>query len=203
MNRSKLPKKLYLLFILNFAFGLDLSSLGTDQRWTTLQNDGIEIYKTTYLGFPICRAEATLHYPMHNISATIENVENYPNVFLRVTKAKALEDDVVHIMLDMPFPFSGRDYIIKYLKHKFGSAWTFRFSAVEHEQAPLQKNHVRLIHAAGEWKLTAINSNETKVTYTWNGELLGDFPDWALSRAWKTQGNEMMAWLNDALKDER
>jgi hypothetical protein len=35
----------------------------------------------------------------------------------------------------------------------------------------------------------------------WNGELLGDFPTWGLSRAWVEQGNEMMEWLNDALKD--
>jgi hypothetical protein len=50
-------------------------------------------------------------------------------------------------------------------------------------------------------KLTATNDHETNVSYTWNGELLGDFPNWALDRAWKTQGNEMMEWLNDELQD--
>ena len=129
----------------------------------------------------------------------IENVDEYPSVFIRVTESKSLEDDVVHIMLDMPFPFAGRDYIIRYNKHKFDSEWTFNFSAVEHKDAPLIKSHVRLIHAAGEWKLTSINENETNVAYMWNGELRGDFPTWALSRAWIEQGNEMMEWLNDAL----
>lgn len=198
MNLTKI-----LLFIssLNLIYALDLSGLNSNQEWKTLQNNDVSIKTTQYLGFPICRAETILPLSLITISAIIENVENYPNVFLRVTKTRVLEDDVVHIMLDMPFPFSGRDYIIKYIKHKFSSAWTFRFSAVEHVQAPPEKGHVRLIHAAGEWKLTAINDHETNVSYTWNGELLGDFPNWALDRAWKTQGNEMMEWLNDELQD--
>jgi len=197
----KLTKILLFISSLNLIYALDLSGLNSNQEWKTLQNNDVSIKTTQYLGFPICRAETILSLPLKTISAIIENVENYPNVFLRVTKTRVLEDDVVHIMLDMPFPFSGRDYIIKYIKHKFSSAWTFRFSAVEHEQAPTEKGHVRLIHAAGEWKLTAINDLETNVSYTWNGELLGDFPNWALDRAWKTQGNEMMEWLNDALQD--
>ncbi len=197
----KLTKILLFISSLNLIYALDLSGLNSNQEWKTLQNNDVSIKTTQYLGFPICRAETILSLPLKTISAIIENVENYPNVFLRVTKTRVLEDDVVHIMLDMPFPFSGRDYIIKYIKHKFSSAWTFRFSAVEHVQAPPEKGHVRLIHAAGEWKLTAINDHETNVSYTWNGELLGDFPNWALDRAWKTQGNEMMEWLNDELQD--
>ena len=197
----KLTKILLFISSLNLIYALDLSGLNSNQEWKTLQNNDVSIKTTQYLGFPICQAETILPLPLKTISAIIENVENYPNVFLRVTKTRVLEDDVVHIMLDMPFPFSGRDYIIKYIKHKFSSAWTFRFSAVEHVQAPPEKGHVRLIHAAGEWKLTAINDHETNVSYTWNGELLGDFPNWALDRAWKTQGNEMMEWLNDALQD--
>ena len=197
----KLTKILLFISSLNLIYALDLSGLNSNQEWKTLQNNDISIKTTQYQGFPICKAETILPLPLKTISAIIENVENYPNVFLRVTKTRVLEDDVVHIMLDMPFPFSGRDYIIKYIKHKFSSAWTFRFSAVEHVQAPPEKGHVRLIHAAGEWKLTAINDHETNVSYTWNGELLGDFPNWALDRAWKTQGNEMMEWLNDELQD--
>jgi hypothetical protein len=34
----------------------------------------------------------------------------------------------------------------------------------------------------------------------WNGELLGDFPDWALTRAWIEQGNEVMTWIEEALE---
>jgi hypothetical protein len=197
----KLIKIFSIISSISLIFGLDLSGLKSTQEWTSLQNDDVMIKTTNYLGFPICNAETILPFPMKTISSIVENVEEYPNVFIRVSKATSLENDIVHIMLDMPFPFSGRDYIVKYSKYKFGSKWTFKYSAIEHQDAPLQKNHVRLVHAAGEWKLTKINDHETNVSYTWNGELLGDFPNWALDRAWKTQGNEMMEWLNDALQD--
>ena len=50
------------------------------------------------------------------------------------------------------------------------------------------KNYIRLVNASGLWKLDKIDSSNTKVTYLWNGELLGDFPSWALSKASISQG---------------
>jgi len=41
--------------------------------------------------------------------------------------------------------------------------------------------------------------NKTKITYAWNGELLGNFPDFGLEKAWITQGTEVLNWLNEAL----
>ena len=35
----------------------------------------------------------------------------------------------------------------------------------------------------------------TKVYYTWNGELLGNFPSISLHTAWEEQGNEVLTWL--------
>ena len=57
------------------------------------------------------------------------------------------------------------------------------------------------VKLAGEWLIKPISNNETAIAYTWNGELLGDFPSWALPRAWKTQGNEIIDWLNEALSN--
>jgi hypothetical protein len=47
--------------------------------------------------------------------------------------------------------------------------------------------------------LTALEPNKTKVIYAWNGELLGNFPDFALTRAWVTQGTEVLNWLDEEL----
>ena len=138
---------------------------------------------------------------MKNISNIIENIENYPNVFKRITTAKILDDDIAYLMLDMPFPFSGRDYIIQFIKDKSETDWVFSFKAVTHVDAPPNKRSVRLINAAGAWLIRPISNNETAVTYTWNGELLGDFPSWALPKAWKTQGNEIIEWLGEALNE--
>jgi len=100
----------------------------------------------------------------------------------------------------MPFLLSDRDYVIKYKKNKTQDNWEFTFRAVKHTNAPLEKDYVRLVNAAGKWKLISKDDNQTLVSYTWNGELLGEFPNFALERAWKTQGNEIIHWINDALE---
>ena len=66
--------------------------------------------------------------------------------------------------------------------------------------APENNTYVRLVNAAGRWKLTPESKKTTLVSYTWNGELLGDFPKFALERAWETQGNEIIHWIADALE---
>ena len=110
-----------------------------------------------------------------------------------------LQNDIVHIMLDMPLFLSNRDYVIQYKKQKSQETWEFTFNAVEHLDAPENNKYVRLVNAAGRWQLTPESKKTTLVSYTWNGELLGDFPKFALERAWETQGNEIIHWIADAL----
>ena len=136
---------------------------------------------------------------MDEIAALIQDLDNYPNVFKRVTKTRQLEPDVAQIVLDMPFPFDGRDYIVKYTIESTDNNWLFIFSSVKHPDGPLDPNHVRLPNAVGIWILTQLGENKTGITYAWNGELLGNFPDFGLEKAWITQGTEVLNWLNEAL----
>ena len=52
----------------------------------------------------------------------------------------------------------------------------------------------------GEWKLTSLDQDKTQVSYTWNGELRGDFPKWALTQAWTKQSIEIFSWIEEALE---
>ena len=42
----------------------------------------------------------------------------------------------------------------------------------------------------------------TEVTYIWNGELLGDYPNFYLQTAWKTGGIEIMQELRQAIENK-
>ena len=179
----------------------EITSSESLNNWIVLQNDATWIGWTDHSGFPVCQTRATFPYPMKKISNIIEDIENYPNVFKRITMARILDDDIAHVVLDMPFPFSSRDYIIQFVEDKSHTYWIFNFKAVTHNDAPVNDKYVRLLNAAGEWLIKPVSNNETAVAYTWNGELLGDFPSWALPRAWKTQGNEIIDWLNEALSN--
>ena len=201
----RLKKNIFILIVLSSVFStidaeIKLDSIESVTDWNIIQKNEIEIRWTTYDSYPICQTTSILPFSIESISSIIEDVSNYPKVFKRIHKTNILEKDIIHVMLDMPFLLSDRDYVIKYKKYKTPDKWEFTFSPVKHINAPLDKKYVRLVNATGKWKLISKDDNQTLVSYTWNGELLGDFPNFALERAWKTQGNEIIHWINDALE---
>jgi len=169
-------------------------------NWEILQDDKIWIGWERSGEFDWCRAKSTLDAPISDIRRIIEDKVNYPNIFKRIETTKIITDEIVYIALDMPFPFADRDYVIKYIQEQVDDEFIYRFYAVIHPDAPLHRKYVRLIHASGGWKLKSLDSTKTEIIYTWNGELLGDFPNWALTRAWKQQGLEVMTWLEKAVE---
>ena len=195
-------KLFYIYFIITFnlLFSSDLIPPSSDSNWEKLQDYPIWIGWTDYGKFQWCRASSTIPASIEEVQKIIEDKENYPKVFKRIEKTTVLSDEIVHIILDMPFPFYGRDYIVSYTQFQEKNDIVYRFTSVEDSGIPVHKDYVRLIHAAGEWRLHSLDSISTKVTYIWNGELLGDFPSWALTRAWKTQGQEVHTWLKDAVE---
>ena len=184
---------------LNLLFSLDLNGIETMIGWENLQSGAVSISWCTYDNFPISRAETVLNHSIDRISMAIQDLDHYPDIFDRVTKTNRLDTDVVQIVLDMPFPFDGRDYIVKYNIENLDNHWVFVFTAVDHPKGILDPDHVRLPNAAGIWILTALEPNKTKVIYAWNGELLGNFPDFGLTRAWVTQGTEVLNWLDEEM----
>ena len=167
-----------------------------------LQDQPVKIEWQQYKGFPISRAEKVLNHGIGYIADAIQDLDNYPNIFERVTKTRRLDQDIVQIILDMPFPFDGRDYIVKYKIENSDDSWVFSFSSVKHPDGPVVPDHVRLPNAAGIWVLERLSSNQTRVIYAWNGELLGNFPEFSLSKAWITQGTEVLNWLDEALSEK-
>ena len=184
-----------------FLFCSELLPPADNSSWNIIQNDEIWIGWTDYGDLQWCRANSTLNAPIEKISTIIEDKANYPAVFKRVESVTIITDEIVHIVLDMPFPFYGRDYIVSYAQYEENGDSVYRFQSVKNSGIPVHEDYVRLIHAAGEWRLHSLDAENTEVTYTWNGELLGDFPDWALTRAWGTQGDEVLNWLKEAVQD--
>ena len=186
--------------ILSYGFADHLVVPDHLNDWNILQESDVWVGWTMKDDIQWCRSEKILPFEMEHISHIIEDKENYPNVFKRIEDTTILAPDVVHISLDMPFPFAGRDYIVNYVSNKTDTENTYTFTAYDEIKVPERKNYVRLINAGGRWKVIPHGNGKTKVTYTWNGELRGDFPDWALERAWKVQGTEVLNWLYEALK---
>ena len=77
----------------------------------------------------------------------------------------------------------------------------YQWLAVTHSNVPEYENAVRLIHAAGEWALHYISDDSTEVSYSWNGELRGDFPSFSLNSAWNKAGTEIINELRHAIEN--
>ena len=187
------------LFILSFLFSEITIPSPNLNHWQPLVEGKISVEWKEIDAIQWCRSQTVIPVSISRVEQIIEDKQNYARVFKRVDFANIITEDIVHLALDMPFPFSGRDYVVQYIQSIEGKDQVYQFTAVTEPKVAIRGDYVRLINAAGEWRLTALDSNRTKVTYLWNGELLGDFPDWALPRAWETQGIEVLTWLEEAL----
>lgn len=197
-------KILSLCFFVCHIYGLDFEKIQKIRNWELLQREIVKIEWASYNDFPVSRAEAVLNHNINLISLKIENIENYPIIFKRVTETKRLDTNIIQVVLDLPFPFAGRDYVVEFNKIiQENGTWIFKFSSVNHPAAKLKKGHIRLPNATGIWILEPISLNSTKVIYIWNGELLGNFPNIALTKAWTTQGTEVLTWLDLAVKKDK
>ena len=109
-------KKLFAVLglALNLLFSLDLHGIETMTGWENLQSGAVSISWCTYDDFPISRAETVLNHSIDKISKAIQDLDHYPDIFDRVTKINRLETDVIQIVLDMPFPNGGMNWISDY-----------------------------------------------------------------------------------------
>ena len=193
--------KLFYLYLftssLLFSFKMSTSS---QIEWNILQTEPIWIGWVDYNNSKWVKAVTIIPSKIVSVQKIIEDKKNYPKVFKRIEKINLITDEIVHIVLDMPFPFYGRDYIVSYNQYSEDDAFIYKYTSVDSLQIPIYKDYIRLINASGEWVLDPVDSLNTKVTYLWNGELLGDFPNWALKTAWETQGNEVFTWLKEAIE---
>ena len=173
---------------------------GNLENWEILHDEKIWVGWKHSEGIDWCRSESILEAPISDIRKIVEDKGNYPKIIKSIESTQIISDEIVYIVVDMPFPFASRDYVVKYIKEEVGDDFIYSYYAVIHPDAPSNNNYVRLIRSSGEWRLRSVDSTHTAFTYTWNGELLGNFPDWALPRAWKEQGIEVITGFQKAVE---
>jgi len=191
--------------IINFLFlhllfsQIMLPSSGKED-WISMRNDHMWIGYKYSDDLPWCRAVATLPYSIDEISLIVGDFNIYSDIFTRIITSKIIDDNenIVYLKIDMPI-FSDRDYIVQYSSFNDKQDMVYQWYSIKNDNTPEYDGIVRLNRAAGEWRLTPISDNQTKVSYTWNGELLGNFPGFYLTTAWETQGGEIIDWLEEAL----
>jgi len=190
------------LLISLFLYSLLFSEIPNSDfdSWNVLQNDNIWIGNFED-DFPWCKAKIILPFSIEDILPVIEDVNNYHEMLHSVVFSTKDKNNIAHIRIDYPFPFTDREYIVKFERLIDNKDVVYAFSTNPDLNKTTDPNYIRLVNAKGEWRMSPIQDNVTEVSYLWNGELRGDFPDWALSKAWVKHGNEVLDNLADKLKE--
>ena len=186
------------LFVISFL--LALIPDGNDIKWINIQNKSIQI---EYLQdkYPWCKSSIVLNNSIDEILNIIENISNYENIFDSVLSSIEYNDNIVHIIYDLPGIFANRDYVVKFNKFFDKNILVYEFISIKENKIKINNDFVRLINAGGQWRLKSLDNYLTEVTYIWNGDIAGKFPNWALKRAWIKQGNEVLGNLKTALDE--
>ncbi|MCB9759943.1 MAG: SRPBCC family protein [Alphaproteobacteria bacterium] len=188
----------FLLPLLSAALALPPAGASWDVLRAGDPDQGAAKVQCTHAdGQPWCQSVAVLDAPADRIEARLKDFAKYPDTFPRIERCTVLDPQTVWIVLDMPFPLAQRDYIARFTESREGADRVFQWTAAVHPDAPAG-DAVRLLRTAGVWRLTPMGER-TRVSYTWQGELGGDVPGWALPRAWTVQGEEVLRWLGAAV----
>jgi hypothetical protein len=179
------------------AFTAASAMPGDTAVWETLQKTPVRIECTTLGTEPWCRSSGIIDVPIDRLATTLEAMEKQADIFDSVLLIEMVEPDTAHVVIDFPAGMSDRDYVIKYTRSVDGDARVYSWVPVDHPAAMPTDDIVRLPRMAGAWRLLPAGSG-TLVTYTWQSEVLGNLPSWALNVAWKKTGNEILKDLSGA-----
>ena len=192
---------LYICFLFSLALSIDISYIDNDEDWHQLQNKEIKIYNKIINDQPYCKASKIFSFNSYEIKSILDDKKNYPKNFKRIMFCDSINKDVVHIGVKLPFPFNPRDYVVEYKYFKNDGKEYYIYSSVQKSTIKNTSRFIRLPNASGIWLMEQVSKDKTKLTYLWQGELLGNFPSWVLQRVWKEQGNELLTQLEIALEN--
>ena len=171
------------------------------EGWKILNEKEPWVGYVNYENFPWCRATDVFPYSINEIEQFIGKFDTYSKTFSRMIDSDLVDSNVVYLRVDYPFFLSDRDYLVKYSRLTDNKDVYYQWIAEVHPEVPEYENVVRLINAGGEWALKYISNNSTKVSYSWNGELRGDFPSFSLNSAWNKAGTEIINELRHAIEN--
>ena len=188
-----MKKYFIILLILNFLWSSD--NIG----WEVLTEQPVFI-KVLKSNYPHCHAELVIDESIDDILKVIQDVNSYKLFFDSIDISDINDKGEVRLGIDMPFPFSNRDYTVKFNRLDKESKISYLYSPIITDDFLEERGYIRLIHARGGWILSKMEDKKTLVVYKWNGDMRGDFPQWAYTKAWTKQGNEIMLNLKEEVK---
>ena len=145
--------------------------------WSPLSTSPTVIECTTANGKPYCRSTAVISAPVATAIDAFAHLDQHVDLMASIKSVTRLEPDVLHVVMDYPFPVSDRDYVAKFSRRTDPDGTeVFAWVPIAHAAAPVDPSVVRLTELDGEWRFQA-EGGDTRVTYVWESDPGGNLPD--------------------------
>ena len=165
--------------------------------WAVILDDGVRVRCGDWKADKWCQADAILPGSTEAVLALMSDVEDLPALFPRMLTMRRVEDDILHQVIDYPFPYDDRDIVARFTWSHTESAHVLEWSSVTQPVVPTVG--VRLTGAEGRFELRPRPDGRTDLRYVWRGELGPGVPDWVRPFAWKGQAREVVDGLSQGL----
>ena len=116
-----------------------------DSNWEVLNKEEVLI-KVLKSDYPHCKAELLINHPMDRVLDVVEDIKNYKLFFKSLIISDTNEQDEVRLAINMPFPFTDRDYTIKFRRLENDSTVSYLYNPIVTEDFPEDKKYIRLIY---------------------------------------------------------
>ncbi|HLO82456.1 MAG TPA: START domain-containing protein [Chitinophagaceae bacterium] len=153
------------------------------------EKDGIYVYTQNLENskFKAVRAVCTVDCGITRLSYVLMDVSNtrdwvYATKVCKLLKKMSPTDIFYYSEVELPWPVSNRDFIIRITLTQDPKTKIARIVAENHpEYVPEKKNVVRIPKSSGNWILTPLSDGRTKVEYIIHVDPGGSVPAWMVN----------------------
>lgn len=172
------------------------------------REDGIELYTRAPEGSAniAFRGVVTLAHPPAAVLAVLEDVDRYPDWYARCRSARSVERHppdwrIVRMEIDLPFPASDRDAVVRVDRDQEGETLVLRISTAA-DAVPEVPGFVRMPRVEGGWRLEPVPGG-TRVVYEQLNDPGGRLPAWLTNLLATDQPARTLAGLRRVLDRRR
>lgn len=176
--------------ILIFSALVFVHVAAAQKTWKLIsEKDGIYVYTQNLEDskFKAVRAVCTVDCGVAKLAYVLMDVSNtrdwvYATKVCTLLKKMSPTDIYYYSEVELPWPVSNRDFIIRITLTQDQKTKVARIVAENHPQyVPEKKNVIRIPKSAGNWILTPLGDGRTKVEYVIHVDPGGSVPAWLVN----------------------
>jgi hypothetical protein len=175
------------------------------------EKDGIYVYTQNleHSRFKAVRAVCTVDCGVARLSYVLMDVSNtrdwvYATKVCKLLKKMSPTDIYYYSEVELPWPVSNRDFIIRITLTQDEKTKIARIVAENHpEFVPEKKNVIRIPKSAGNWTLTPLGDGRTKVEYVIHVDPGGSVPAWMVNMLADVGPHSSFTKLKKEVKKEK